>query len=555
MSETNETPNDEERFDKLEIKVKDINNIEYLVLFQALTDKIDITCTQINDEDIFYNTTLNFVDVKNKHKYLKGAENSEEILEALSEFLDTIKLLHEGKKIKIIFTILYLKKKSEIIFELIKKDIFSEDEEEEENENDEKKILKLQKKVEILTLSNNDLNKKVFKLTSMNNDIVNKFQNTQNRINQIGNCIQNLVKNLENLTNSLFPNNNIINQEEQFSKNSITNLSKNDSETKAESKIQSKELLYKTQMKLKIEDYNEENVISSNHYNYCFTQLKNSNIAIGFNSGSIGIYEIKYFSRVNQINSHSKDIRCILELSDGNIASCSNDNNIVINKIINDKSYIEIQKIECNSCVYKIIEINQFLISCNCESIDIWEKNEDNLYELIQSIEIGENIYGLLQVNEKTFVAHVAIETLQFYNIDDFSLIKEINNIPTRLYNNLSLINDDVLCIGSTGQIFLVSISKMEIINTINVEKCGIESLTFLPNNTLIAGVTINSSNYPNYCFIQFKLNDENNDLIEISRKNHVHGWTIYDLKYVVINGQYKIASSGSMDCKIKIWS
>ena len=54
MSETNETPNDEERFDKLEIKVKDINNIEYLVLFQALTDKIDITCTQINDEDIFY---------------------------------------------------------------------------------------------------------------------------------------------------------------------------------------------------------------------------------------------------------------------------------------------------------------------------------------------------------------------------------------------------------------------------------------------------------------------------------------------------------------------
>ena len=90
-------------------------------------------------------------------------------------------------------------------------------------------------------------------------------------------------------------------------------------------------------MKLKIEDYNKENIISSNHYNYCFIQLKNSNIAIGFNSGSIGIFEIKYFSQLIQINSHSKDIRCILELSNGNIISCSNDNNIIINKIINDK--------------------------------------------------------------------------------------------------------------------------------------------------------------------------------------------------------------------------
>ena len=89
----------------------------------------------------------------------------------------------------------------------------------------------------------------------------------------------------------------------------------------------------------------------------------------------------------------------------------------------------------------------------------------------------------------------------------------------------------------------------------IKVEKCGIESLTFLPNNTLLTGVTINYNNLLNYCFIQFKFNDDNNELIEISRKNNVHDWTIYDLKYVVINGQYKIASTGSMDCKVKIWS
>ena len=293
--------------------------------------------SQINNEDICYNTNLNFIHVKNKHKYLKGAEDCEEILEALSEFLNSIKLLHEGNKIKIIFTIVYLKKKSEIIFELRNKDIFSDDEIE-EDENSEKKIEKLQKKVKILTLSNNDLNKKILKLISINKDINYKFEKSKKRINQIGNYIKTSLKNIDKLSNSLLSNdNNIINKEEQIFKNSITNLSKNDSETKAESKIQSKELLYKTQMKLKIEDYNEENIISSNHYNYCFIQLKNSNIAIGFNSASIGIFEIKYFSQLIQINSHSKDIRCILELSNGNIISCSNDNNIIINKIINDK--------------------------------------------------------------------------------------------------------------------------------------------------------------------------------------------------------------------------
>ena len=123
MSETKESPNEEETFDKLIIKAKDTNEIEYLIIFEALTDSIDISCTQINNEDICYNTNLNFIDVKNKHKYLKGVEDCEEILEALSEFLNSIKLL-QGNKIKIIFTIVYLKKKSEIIFELRNKRYF-----------------------------------------------------------------------------------------------------------------------------------------------------------------------------------------------------------------------------------------------------------------------------------------------------------------------------------------------------------------------------------------------------------------------------------------------
>ena len=89
--------------------------------------------------------------------------------------------------------------------------------------------------------------------------------------------------------------------EQLIQKDSITDLSKN--ETKEESKTNSKELLNNNLLKEKIEDYIEENVITSNHYNYCFTQLNNSNIAIGYNSGSIGIYETKNVTQLIQINS------------------------------------------------------------------------------------------------------------------------------------------------------------------------------------------------------------------------------------------------------------
>ena len=111
MSEVNDSQNDVQKYDKLEIKAKDSNKFEYLIVFQTSSDKIEITCNKIDDEEINYTTNLSFLDAKNKHKYFKGAEDPEEIIEALSEFIDSIKLSQEGKKMKIIFTIVYLKKK------------------------------------------------------------------------------------------------------------------------------------------------------------------------------------------------------------------------------------------------------------------------------------------------------------------------------------------------------------------------------------------------------------------------------------------------------------
>ena len=95
----------------------------------------------------------------------------------------------------------------------------------------------MQKKVEVLTSSNDDLNEKVSKLIIINDDLLKKFENTEKRIDNMGNFIQNLIKEVENVSNILIYNQ----QDEQFIlKNSVTDSSKNDSETILDSKMQSK---------------------------------------------------------------------------------------------------------------------------------------------------------------------------------------------------------------------------------------------------------------------------------------------------------------------------
>ena len=287
-----------------------------------------------------------------------------------------------------------------------------------------------------------------------------------------------------------------------------------------------------------IEEYNEEKIITSKNYTYTFIQLKNGLILIGYKSGLIKVYEPLNYSLLIEVSVHKKNINNIIELSSGFIASCSLDKSFVITKLNYDnKSYEEIQKIERNSSVYKLMEINGlYLLSSDCENIEVWRKNHMSKYDYYRNLKIGKNIYGLLQVSPKLFVAHVGLRTLQFYNIDNFNFVKELNEIPTRLYNNLVMITDDILCIGSTEKLFLISVSKMEIINVANIDKCGIESLVMLPDETLLAGVTYPIDNFPSYNFIQFKLN-ENLNLEIVSTKKMVHSWTIFDFCFK--NGNY----------------
>ena len=531
--ESNE--NDEPKQEIVDHKISEQGK-DYLLNIKSSNNSIDFSCVQVDDKNNIYLSNINFLEAKKKHKYLKGAESPEELIEALYEFVDTIKISLNPNKpnlMKIIFTITYLKKTDTVTFDLNKKIIPKE---EVVSFKGDGKISTIDKQIKKIALNHIDLNKKVAKIITVNEKIMKKYDDSNKKIDEIENNLQILSQNIENLSNI------IKDYKPEQNENEIKEF-KN-------------EITYNNLQKFKIEEYTEEKSITSKNYNYTFIQLKNGLILIGYKSGLIKVYEPLSYSLLIEVSVHKKNINNIIELSSGFIASCSLDKSFVITKLNYDnKSYEEIQRIGRNSAVYKLMEINGlYLLSSDCENIEVWRKNHMSKYDYYRNLKIGKNIYGLLQVSPKLFVAHIGLRNLQFYNIDNFTFVKELNDIPTRLYNNLVMITDDILCIGSTEKLFLISVSKMEIINVANIDKCGIESLVILPDETLLAGVTYPIDNFPSYNFIQFKLN-ENLNLEIVSTKKMVHSWTIFDLKCINIYGRNKIASCGSMDCTIKIWS
>ena len=104
--------------------------------------------------------------------------------------------------------------------------------------------------------------------------------------------------------------------------------------------------------------------------------LSDSRIASTSLENSIKIFNATTFDLSLTINEHSKSIKFLLQLKNGLLISCSNDESIKIFKLFT-KSYTIIQILMGhNKPVYKIINsLDNNLISCSLDStIRIWEK-------------------------------------------------------------------------------------------------------------------------------------------------------------------------------------
>ena len=153
----------------------------------------------------------------------------------------------------------------------------------------------------------------------------------------------------------------------------------------------------------------------------------------------------------------------------------------------------------------------------------------------------------LILLKDKYVVCHNNSGVLRIYNsLDNFKLEKEIKNLISNAYmHRFCLIDSDLFCLSGDQYIYLLSISKMDIISSIKVDNINFFSIMLLSNHTLLCG----DQNY----FCQFKIENKR-EIKLISKTDKVHSTIIWQLAHLDSNRNSEKIISVSDDQNIKIF-
>ena len=306
----------------------------------------------------------------------------------------------------------------------------------------------------------------------------------------------------------------------------------------------------------KIKDYNLTKNVKLNSGICSVIILSNNDIVVGKRNGELTILEPNEFKEITKIQAHSggnTSIYSLLELKDKTIMTCGGNKtmkNFVYN--IKDKKLIEIQELFCkdnSSYICRVIELpNNNLVSSDNANILIWQKDENGKFKIIKEItDFGGVMQHLTLINEKYVICHNNNGVLRIYNSqDNYKLEKEIKKLFSYAYmHRFCTIDHDLFCLSGDQYIYLISISKMDIIKSIKVDDMNFSCILLLANHTLLCG------SYNNYNFFQFQI-DDNNDIKQISLKEKVHTAMIWQFAHLYSKDNSETIISVSDDCYIK---
>ena len=310
----------------------------------------------------------------------------------------------------------------------------------------------------------------------------------------------------------------------------------------------------------KIINYNLIKSIKLNSGICSIIVLSNNNIAVGKRNGELSIFDSINFNELTKIQAHSggnTSIYSLLELKDKSIITCGGNltmKNIIYNNKENQLKVI--QELFCknnSSYICRVIELpNHNLVSSDNANILVWQKDDNNKYKIIKEItDFGGVMQHLILINDKYVVCHNNSGILRIYNSqDNFKLEKEIKNLISYAYmHRFCIINSDIFCLSGDQFIYLISISKMELVKSIKVNNMNFHSVMLLSNNTLLCGAYENNIGH----FFQFQI-DDNNEIKQISRNDKVHSSIIWQLAHLDIKNNNEIIISVSDDSYIKIF-
>ena len=369
----------------------------------------------------------------------------------------------------------------------------------------------------------NRMNKKR-KKNIINNLLVKSFNKNISNYNYIWN--------IKNILNNILEENPGAFDSEEINKEGIkyVNLvNSKDNKNNIENKI-----LFKSMI-------TEKNNVCSYYYIYCIKKLNNINInnqlnleliAIGGTNKNILLINCLNFKIYQIIENHEDTVYSLDQYKkDPNyLYSSSSDSTINIYKLDNNYKYRLIQKLrkareKDGGEINKVIILsNKLLVSSDDMSITIWksnnEKNKDINEEIINYEELYEIIinlptFNLLEINPTIFVA-TQYNCFQLYsnNKNSFPLIGQLNKIKYHKYlgdssNDLSKINDNIVCLGSNNCFYIISIIPLQILQKIIICSSTVYFLYITKENYIYCK--------GNQCILQYEIyNDENNNYIEI---------------------------------------
>ena len=189
---------------------------------------------------------------------------------------------------------------------------------------------------------------------------------------------------------------------------------------------------------------------------------------------SIKIYNLEYKELQIITNAHNDIIISGCIKDENNFSTCSKDLTIKIWFKENDKFtlYSCIENAHLNS----INDIKYFpngnLVSCSEDQIiKIWfEKNNNKEFQCKLSINEPYPLFNLFLLVDKNILICMGELGTKFYSVLDFQMILYLKNIQTDLCGNqIQKIDNDKIIFGGNKILNIFSLSKNEIVNTINI--------------------------------------------------------------------------------------
>ena len=311
----------------------------------------------------------------------------------------------------------------------------------------------------------------------------------------------------------------------------------------------------------KKEDESIKDILKDNKneiHDICFIN-DYSYLLVGCNKGLLYVYKriinnkanLK-FEEITHFNPHKESIIQITKLQSGHILTLSSDSSSKILEIEIDSNGVLYQNEHKCEIVQLLLEENEpsnnsaielesgNLIISQGYFINFFEKIQNNNgngkeFHLTKKILTNSNNISFVEIDNKTVVAsQVSEQTLQFYNMDNYSLVNNINKIDFNdMKNSMCLINKETLAIaGKKGSIYLINLIRKQLFVEIPFDNCNhISCIKSIDNDTIIMGCQYWDTNYD---VIVYKIN--NYKFKEIKRCQKAHNGLINDIKLITMN-------------------